>query len=74
MVQDNWTNMHTIGETVPWWIICFADGHATLTRWIDFSPGNTTSKPWQGPWGWNFCNPQTPLPVDAPLPAGAPYR
>jgi prepilin-type N-terminal cleavage/methylation domain-containing protein len=74
MVQDNWVNMHTIGETVPWWIICFADGHAKLTRWIDFSPGNSTGKPWQGPWGWNFCNPQTPVPVDAPLPAGPPYR
>jgi prepilin-type N-terminal cleavage/methylation domain-containing protein len=74
MVQDNWSNMHTLGETVPWWNICFADGHAKLSRWVDYSPGNATGKPWQGPWGWNFCNPQTPLPVDAPLPAGAPYR
>jgi prepilin-type N-terminal cleavage/methylation domain-containing protein len=74
MVQDNWTAMHTSGEQAGFWIICFADGHAKLTRWIDFEPGNATKKPWQGPWGWNFCNPQSPLPVDAPLPAGAPYR
>jgi hypothetical protein len=74
MVQDNWTDMHTAGEKVPWWNICFADGHAKTTRWIDGQAGNTTKKPWQGPWGWNFCNPQSPLPVDALLPAGAPYR
>ena len=74
MVQDTWVNMHTLGESVPWWIICFADGHAKLTRWIDFTSGNATKHPWQGPWGWNFCNPQTALPVDAPLPAGPPYR
>jgi prepilin-type N-terminal cleavage/methylation domain-containing protein len=74
MVQDNWTNMHTLGEPVPWWNICFADGHAKFTRYLDHRPGNTTSKPWQGPWGWNFCNPHDPQPVDALLPAGAPYR
>ena len=74
MVQDNWVAMHTPNESVLWWNICFADGHAKFTRWIDFTPGNATKKPWQGPWGWNFCNPQQPIPVDQPLPAGPPYR
>jgi prepilin-type N-terminal cleavage/methylation domain-containing protein len=73
LVQDNWTAMHTRGEANTW-IIGFADGHAKLTRYIDFQPGNATKKPWQGPWGWNYCNPQDPLPVDQPLPQGAPYR
>ena len=40
----------------------------------DYQAGNATKHPWQGPWGWNFCNPQDPLPVDQPLPQGAPYR
>jgi prepilin-type N-terminal cleavage/methylation domain-containing protein len=74
MVQDNWVAMHTPNESVLWWNICFADGHAKFTRWIDFAPGNATKHPWQGPWGWNFCNPQTPIAVDAPLPDGPPYR
>jgi prepilin-type N-terminal cleavage/methylation domain-containing protein len=74
MVQDNWVAMHTPNESVLWWNICFADGHAKFTRWIDFDSANATKHPWQGPWGWNFCNPQTPLAVDAPLPNGPPYR
>jgi prepilin-type N-terminal cleavage/methylation domain-containing protein len=74
MVQDNWSDMHTRGESAAFWIIGFADGHAKLTRWVDRTPGNATRKPWQGPWGWNFCNPQDPLPVDQPLPDRAPYR
>jgi prepilin-type N-terminal cleavage/methylation domain-containing protein len=74
LVQDNWTDMHTKGERPPRWQICFADGHAKMTTFVDWEPGNRTSKPWGGPWGWNFCNPQNPLPVDQPLPQGAPYR
>ena len=74
LVQDNWTAMHTKGET-PWrWQICFADGHAKMTTYVDGEPGNRTKHPWQGPWGWNFCNPRDPVPVDQPLPQGAPYR
>jgi len=74
LVQDNWTDMHTKGERPPRWNICFADGHAKLTTFVDWQPGNVTKHPWGGPWGWNFCNPQDPLPVDQPLPQGAPYR
>jgi prepilin-type N-terminal cleavage/methylation domain-containing protein len=74
LVQDNWADMHTKGETPRRWQICFADGHAKMTTYVDGEPGNRTNKPWQGPWGWNFCNPQNPLPVDQPLPQGAPYR
>jgi prepilin-type N-terminal cleavage/methylation domain-containing protein len=74
LVQDNWADMHTKGETPRRWQICFADGHAKMTTFVDFQPGNATKKPWQGPWGWNFCNPSDPLPVDQPLPQGAPYR
>jgi hypothetical protein len=74
LVQDNWADMHTRGERPRRWQICFADGHAKMTTFVDFEPGNATRKPWQGPWGWNFCNPQHPLPVDQPLPQGAPYR
>jgi hypothetical protein len=74
MVQDNWVAMHTAGESVAWWNICFADGHAKFTRWIDFTPSNATKYPWQGPWGWNYCNPRDPVSVDASLPDGPPYR
>ena len=74
LVQDNWTDMHTKGENPPRWNICFADGHAKLTIYVDWERGNTTKHAWGGPWGWNFCNPQDPLPVDQPLPQGAPYR
>jgi prepilin-type N-terminal cleavage/methylation domain-containing protein len=74
LVQDNWTDMHTKGERPARWQICFADGHAKMTTFVDGEPGNRTSKPWQGPWGWNFCNPRDPLPVDQPLPQGKPYR
>jgi prepilin-type N-terminal cleavage/methylation domain-containing protein len=74
LVQDNWADMHTRGENVRRWNICFADGHAKFTIFVDFQPGNMTRYPWKGPWGWNFCNPQNPLPVDQPLPDGPPYR
>jgi hypothetical protein len=74
LVQDNWADMHTRGETVRRWNICFADGHTKFTIWNDWQGANMTSKPWKGPWGWNFCNPQDPLPVDGILPAGPPYR
>jgi prepilin-type N-terminal cleavage/methylation domain-containing protein len=74
LVQDNWADMHTKGEYPRRWQICFADGHAKMTTFVDFERGNTTNKAWQGPWGWNFCNPQQPVPVDQPLPAGPPYR
>jgi prepilin-type N-terminal cleavage/methylation domain-containing protein len=74
LVQDNWADMHTKGENPRRWQICFADGHAKLTTFVDYEPGNATKHPWQGPWGWNFCNPQSPIPVDQPLPQGAPYR
>jgi prepilin-type N-terminal cleavage/methylation domain-containing protein len=74
LVQDNWADMHTKGENPRRWQICFADGHAKLTTFVDYEPGNTTKHPWQGPWGWNFCNPQDPIPVDQPLPQGSPYR
>jgi prepilin-type N-terminal cleavage/methylation domain-containing protein len=74
LVQDNWSDMHTKNEKPPRWNICFADGHAKLTTYVDWEPGNKTSHAWGGPWGWNFCNPQQPIPVDQPLPQGAPYR
>jgi len=74
LVQDNWADMHTKGELPRRWQICFADGHAKMTTYVDGERGNQTKHPWQGPWGWNFCNPQEPIPVDQPLPAGAPYR
>jgi prepilin-type N-terminal cleavage/methylation domain-containing protein len=74
LVQDNWTDMHTQGESVPRWNICFADGHAKNTIWLDWTPGQMTKFPWKGPWGWNYCNPQDPIPVDRPLPDGPPYR
>jgi prepilin-type N-terminal cleavage/methylation domain-containing protein len=41
---------------------------------LQLEPGNVTKHPWGGPWGWNFCNPQDPIPVDQPLPQGTPYR
>jgi len=74
LVQDNWADMHTKGENPRRWQICFADGHAKMTTWTDFTPGNATKHPWQGPWGYNFCNPRDPVSLDQPLPAGAPYR
>ncbi len=74
LVQDNWADMHTKGEIPRRWQICFADGHAKMSTFVDYEPGNATKHPWQGPWGWNFCNPQEPVPVDQPLPQGAPYR
>src|SRR5947209_16313156 len=50
LVQDNWSDMHTKGEKPPRWNICFADGHAKLTTFVDWQPGNVTKHPWGGPW------------------------
>jgi prepilin-type N-terminal cleavage/methylation domain-containing protein len=74
LVQDNWADMHTRGENPRRWQICYADGHAKMTTFVDYEPENRTNQPWQGPWGWNFCNPRDPIPVDQTLPPGPPYR
>jgi len=73
---DNWVAMHTNGETPGRWNIVFADGHAKFTIWQDGIQRTDVSwkTPWLGPWGWNYCNPQDPVDVNAPLPNVAPYN
>jgi prepilin-type N-terminal cleavage/methylation domain-containing protein len=73
MVQDNWTNMHTLNVQPPRWVICFADGHAKFSIYNDAQAGyvcNFRGGGRGGPWGWNYCNPGDPQDVNKMLPAG----
>jgi prepilin-type N-terminal cleavage/methylation domain-containing protein/prepilin-type processing-associated H-X9-DG protein len=60
MVQDNWAAYHTSGaQGQSRWNICFADGHAKFTHYVDaWVPTD------QRPWTWNLYNPARSVNVE----------
>jgi hypothetical protein len=59
LIQDNWAAYHS--RCVPGecrWNIAYADGHAKLSKYVDFA-----GDPGRRPWLWNLYNPNRPVDV-----------